>query len=134
MPNHKTNIVVIDDEPAVLETLQMLLEFLDYGVIAAPSAEAALTMLQQTGFVPHLVLADYRLADDKVGTDGIRLIRQAVGMAIPGIIITGDTSPERIKEANDSGFRILHKPAQVETLKAAIEAALGGGREPEEPV
>ena len=126
MPIQKSNIVVIDDEPAVLDTLKMLLEFLDYGVIAAPSAEAALTMLDQTGLAPHLVLADYRLADDKVGTDAIRLIQQMVGMAIPAIIITGDTSPERIKEANESGFRILHKPAQVETLKAEIEAALGG--------
>ena len=126
MPIQKSNVVVIDDEPAVLDTLKMLLEFLAYGVLAAPSAEAALTMLQQTGFVPHLVLADYRLADAKVGTDGIRLIQQAVGMAIPAIIITGDTSPERIKEANESGFRILHKPAQVETLKAEIVAALGG--------
>ncbi len=121
-------VVLIDDEPAVLQTLQMILERFGVEVLAAPSAHDALTALADTGKTPDLIVADYRLADGEVGTDAIRQIQQAAGAAIPGIIITGDTSPDRIQEAQESGFRILHKPVPINTLKSEIFTALEPAR------
>lgn len=117
-------IIVIDDEPEVLETFTMLLEFLGFEVLAAASAKDAMAALQQAGKTPVAIIADYRLAGGEVGTDAIHRIQEALGAAIPGIIITGDTSPERIKEAHASGFRIVHKPMQAETLKSEIDTVL----------
>ena len=54
----------------------------------------------------------------------IELIHQFVGSRTPAVIITGDTDPERIREATHSGYTLLHKPVEVEALRAVLEAEL----------
>jgi two-component system CheB/CheR fusion protein len=54
------------------------------------------------------------------GAQVITHIRQTFSRAIPGILITGDTAPERIREAHDHGFTLLHKPVEPARLHAAI--------------
>ncbi len=39
---------------------------------------------------------------------------------MPGMLITGDTAPDRLKEAQDSGLLLLHKPVSDSRLRAAI--------------
>ena len=43
---------------------------------------------------------------------------------IPGILLTGDTDPERIASANHSGFSLLHKPVDPAILVATIQEQL----------
>ena len=38
------------------------------------------------------------------------------------ILLTGDTSPERLAEAERSGCRLLHKPVNADTLGAVLKA------------
>jgi hypothetical protein len=44
------------------------------------------------------------------------------------VIITGDTDPERIREAADSGYTLLHKPVEVGALRSVLEAELNGAK------
>lgn len=125
MKNETAFVVLIDDEPDVLDSFKMLLECFEFEVLAAESAADAIAGLRERDRVPDVVVADYRLADRKLGTDAIRLISEVSGASIPGIIVTGDTSPERIQEAFESGFRILHKPVRAESLKDEIHNVLG---------
>jgi two-component system CheB/CheR fusion protein len=117
--------VLIDDEPAVLDTLKMLLEMIGFEVLAVASADEALAGLGRIDTSPDIIISDYRLADNQVGTDAIRLIQESAGASIPGIIITGDTSPDRIQEAQESGNLLLHKPIRAKTLKNEIFGLLG---------
>jgi len=39
---------------------------------------------------------------------------------IPAAIITGDTAPERIKDIEKSGFKIMHKPVAGGKLRALL--------------
>ena len=39
---------------------------------------------------------------------------------IPGMLITGDTAPDRIRESAESGLLLLHKPVANSRLRAAI--------------
>lgn len=121
----KTLVIAIDDEPDVLITLRMVLELFDYEVIIGISGEEVVTGLKSVSGTPRIIIADYRLGTGKLGTNAIRLIREATGIEMPGLIVTGDTSPERIKEVEASGFRILHKPVRAERLKSMIEELLG---------
>ena len=41
------------------------------------------------------------------------------------MIVTGDTSPDRLREAKASGFRLLHKPLVAEELFDAIGELAG---------
>ena len=43
---------------------------------------------------------------------------------IPAILITGDTSPERMREAYTSGYPLIHKPVRPATLRVAVNQQL----------
>ena len=59
------------------------------------------------------------------GAAAIRRIRAALGTAVPGLILTGDTEPARLIEAKASGFDLLHKPVDPEKLLASLRQAIG---------
>lgn len=118
-------VVLIDDEAAVLKGLAMVLEQWGFDVLAAGSADEALTLLGQYKRLPHAIVADYRLREGRTGTEAIRNIRNFYADApIPSIIITGDTAPERLREAESSGFSILHKPIQPPDLHSFLARAM----------
>jgi DNA-binding NtrC family response regulator len=76
---------------------------------------------------PQLVIADYRLQGGENGSDAIQRLSSSFGITLPGIILTGDTSPERIREASRSDFILLHKPVNPRDLLAGIRRALANG-------
>lgn len=77
--------------------------------------------------VPDVILSDYRLEDGMTGIDAIKRVRDSLGGPIPGILLTGDTAPEILRQTQASGFPLLHKPLPVQDLRAAIISALSGG-------
>ena len=54
--------------------------------------------------------------------DVSHVVFESIGRAIPEIIIIGDTSPAGINAASSSGFRIMHKPLDLQEMQALIEA------------
>jgi PAS domain S-box-containing protein len=117
-------VVIIDDEAIVLKGLAMVLQNWGYEVVAASSEAEAILKLSTLSHEPSLVLADYRLREGKTGTQAVASIRDLYKSAIPSIIITGDSAPERLREAEASGLSILHKPVQPPELKVAVREAL----------
>lgn len=73
-----------------------------------------------------LIVADYRLEHGTTGLDAIQALSAHIGRRVPAIIVTGDTSPSRLKEVSASSVRILHKPITGEELREAIHATLNG--------
>jgi signal transduction histidine kinase/CheY-like chemotaxis protein len=113
-------ILVIDDEQDIVDSLRTLLEVYGYQVIAALSERQALQILQTHPMQPDLIIADYRLSDGENGSDAIIEVGKVCGKKIPGILLTGDTDPDRISSANRSGFSLLHKPVDTEMLITTI--------------
>lgn len=70
--------------------------------------------------MPDCVITDYRLRDHKTGIDAILAIHSEFDNAIPALIITGDIEAERLREVNDSGFQVLHKPVAPMKLRAFL--------------
>ncbi|HYG90580.1 MAG TPA: PAS domain S-box protein [Azospirillum sp.] len=116
----KTTVLVIDDEVAILKALQMIIEGWGYEVLTASSEEEAMELLARRSREPDIIIADYRLRAGRTGADAIRHIRALYKRPVPSVIITGDTAPERLKEAEAHGLRLLHKPVQPSTLKTVI--------------
>jgi hypothetical protein len=52
--------------------------------------------------------------------DVIERIRRVFGTPIPAFLISGDTAPERLREAKPSGFYLLHKPVLAITLRSVV--------------
>lgn len=112
-------ILVIDDDKNVLEAARILLKQWGCYALSAESATDALAKLREEDRAPDVILSDYRLRDGETGTDAIRKIHSVWG-TMPAALITGDTAPDRLKEATASGYELLHKPLNPIRLKVAL--------------
>jgi two-component system, sensor histidine kinase len=117
-------VVVIDDEAAVLDGMREVLQQWGCRPVLADSADEALSQLAGAKSRPAAVIADYRLRAGETGTAAIERIRSAHGSDIPGVIITGDTAPDRLREAEASGYHLLHKPVRPVRLRALLSFLL----------
>jgi len=114
------NIVLIDDERSVREGMVILLS--EWGCNVAGFGE--IKELDEVPFSPDLIIADYRLRNGETGAQAIYKLQKKYGDFIPGILITGDTAPDRIREARASGYQLLHKPVPPTRLKIVISYIL----------
>jgi two-component system, sensor histidine kinase len=112
-------VLVIDDETAVRDAMSVLLEDWGYEVIAVSSLDEALAALD---VAPDAIIADYRLREERTGADAIRALHRRFALDVPALIVTGDTAPERIIKAKQSGFALLHKPVPPAKLRAFLRA------------
>ncbi len=118
-------IMVIDDDREIRKGLDIQLTNWDLQVITASSSAIAIEQLAAQSLVPDLIISDYRLANNENGAQAIHAVRSFINnVQIPAIIITGDTSPQRIKESKASGFPLLHKPVRPAKLKALLNQLL----------
>jgi len=113
-------IVVIDDESAIRDATLSLLSSWGHEVIAAASGDEAIFRLSTCPLQPNLIVCDYRLRDGENGIEVIERLRSEYNEAIPAILITGDTAPDRLAEAQASGLLLLHKPVSNGKLRASI--------------
>jgi len=118
-------ILVIDDEPAIQTAMKSLLESWGYEPLLAASCDEMLSRIAHRRDVPKLIICDYRLRENENGVEIIERLRSEYNDDIPGMLITGDTAPDRLKEAQDSGFLLLHKPVRNAKLRAAIAHLVG---------
>lgn len=118
------SILLVEDEAVVLEITKSFLELDGYRVHPATNADAAARLVQLREMKPDLIITDYRLPQSRTGIEVIQLIRDHVALDVPGIVLTGDTSPAVAQEAQAHRVRILHKPAHPEELSALIRQLL----------
>ncbi|NUB26096.1 hybrid sensor histidine kinase/response regulator [Azospirillum brasilense] len=124
----RARVLVIEDDPMVLEALGALLGQWGCAVVAADSVDAALERLGPGPQVPDLVISDLRLKGAMNGIVAIRQIGKALDATLPGLILTGDTDPMRLREARLSGYPLLHKPVAPMALRGAVARLLGRER------
>ena len=121
-------VLVIDDDEAVRSGMLRLLR--DWGAecAVAESIDEALALLRGGSgapqFRPELVISDYRLREQSSGAQAIAAVRAEMQQPVAALLITGDTAPERLREAQASGAPLLHKPVQPNDLYRAILRAL----------
>jgi two-component system, NtrC family, nitrogen regulation response regulator NtrX len=115
-----TRVLLIDDEPGILETLSQILADEGYVVVSAPEGEEALDIADM--FPPDVVVTDLRLP----GLDGIATVAHIRNHLphVDAILISGYLSSKLRGAAVRVGFRaILEKPINVRQLLAALPPA-----------
>jgi two-component system, sensor histidine kinase len=113
-------VLVIDDEVAIQEAMTTLLTGWGHRVVAAGSCAEMLERAAAFTSAPDLIVSDYRLRDGEDGITVIERLRSEFNSDIPAIIVTGDTAPDRIREAMASDCLLMHKPVSNSRLRAAI--------------
>ncbi len=91
-------------------------------------ARSSAAVARETELDIQFIIAHDRQCGEPAA-DAIRAVQQMVGRSIPGLIISGGTTPEPASSTSTHGYRILHEPVTAETLRAAI-CGHGSGRCP----
>ncbi len=124
----KYRILVVDDEPSVLLTYQMILEQKGYEVVAVPSSEEARRGLENPQ-QPDLLLCDLSLEEKDSGFAIIEYARRRQP-GLPALLLTGYVGREISARALQLGVSVLLKPVDIQKLLDAIRAHLKAAAEP----
>jgi two-component system, sensor histidine kinase len=117
-------VVIIEDNPIILESLGRLLVNWECPVVGALTLNAAIAALAEHDRVPDLIISDYRLPNYETGIDAIAAIRALTKTAVPAIVITGDTDVEISRRVSELGIALLRKPVTPAELKRAMAHSL----------
>jgi len=120
----RPRVLVLDDDEAIGAGMHMLLDGWGYDCRVAETLAEALAVAR--GWTPAALICDLRLRGEENGLDAARLLRARLGDETPTIIITGDTHPDRLREAAQAAVTVIHKPVKPETLQLALRRALDG--------
>ncbi|MGR6873372.1 sigma-54-dependent transcriptional regulator [Pseudomonas sp. HK3] len=116
-----SHILIVDDEPDILELISMTIDRLGFHCVTACSIADAEYQLGLQAF--DLCLTDMRLPDGS-GLDLVSHI-QSQYENMPVIVLTAYGSVDIAIEAMKQGaFDFLSKPVELEKLKATIQSAL----------
>ena len=123
-------VYVVDDEIDIRRSMSQLLTVWGLRVDAADSPNSAEKLFVDQG-LPDLLVADLRLGADEHGAAmADRLIEKYGRCAV--LIMTGETTSEALREANQTGHILLEKPIAPEVLRRAIVEVLAA-RGPQTP-
>ena len=115
------NILIVDDDPRMCESLKVLLSSQDYELKTSNSVKEAIECLDNYAF--DLVLLDIVMGEENGFTVMDHIISQKLDILV--VMITGHTSPERAIEALRKGaYDFLKKPFEPEELLTTMRNAL----------
>jgi two-component system OmpR family response regulator len=114
-------VLVVDDEPNIVEVISMALRFQGFTVDSAANGREALASV--ASFKPHLMVLDVMLPDMEGFEVASRLGAQRTGMPI--IFLTArDATEDKVRGLSGGGDDYMTKPFSLEELVARIRTIL----------
>jgi DNA-binding response OmpR family regulator len=124
----RRRIVIVEDEPAVRDGLEVLLKGWGASVrsFETVSASRAWAQSDEAGNeTPDLLIVDYRLEHGHTGVEAIQALRERFGPGVPAIMVSGSTMTNHEVDAQVHNFHLLVKPVVPNKLRAMISFKLG---------
>ncbi len=118
-------ILLVDDEPQILQALAGLLQDEDFEVLTAPEGETALKMVREEP--PDLVMLDIALP----GKDGLEILKDLKDQhpTLPVIMISAYGSVENAVKATRLGaYDFIEKPPHADKILLSVRNALDMAR------
>jgi PAS domain S-box-containing protein len=119
----KPHVLLVEDDQGVRNATRMLLKVDGYRVTAVASLAEALRSAHDDPRI-DLLVTDYHLGNGETGTQVIAALRDALGVPIKAVLITGDTSTAVRELPLDTRLRLASKPIKAEELLQLIKALL----------
>jgi PAS domain S-box-containing protein len=116
-------ILLVEDEAGVRNAMRTLLRIEGFEVTATATAEEALQLVR-ANHPFDLLITDFHLEGERTGTEVITEARRVRGLAMPAILVTGDTSSAVRTIELDPKLRLASKPVNTEELLRFVEALL----------
>ncbi|BDX07068.1 response regulator [Planctobacterium marinum] len=122
--DNKPQLLYLEDDPVLSETMTALLEMSDFNVFHANNTEKAVAHINKNHLVPHLILADKRLLYGECGIESVTTIRNLLSTEVPAILLTGDSDISNEDQKKTPLQRILLKPVDIDKLIREIQQLL----------
>ncbi len=122
-------VLVVDDDPHVLDLLSLRLKEAGYRVFTA--SDAWQEMIRAQGLQIGLIISDILMPGVGSGVDALKQLRTlpSISQRLPVIFITGMKLDEaRRLIPPDPQVRLISKPIDFEKLRAAIRELTGADR------
>lgn len=116
-------VLVVEDDELAREALVGLLQSWGFQVGQASGLNNAKHLIE-TGFVPELIISDYRLDGATHGMEVIVQLRQQLARPVPACLISADTDPELLQAAQVAQLTLLHKPVRPAKLRSLMNRLL----------
>jgi len=123
------SILIVEDDPAIREMLQLLFEIDGYRTTVAADGKVALDLLARGAVRPNIVIADYNLPNGLSGLEVAARLRDTVDSALPVLIVTGDISTDTLRAIADAGCIQLNKPIKADELVRLVRSQLAAQRQ-----
>ena len=119
----RSHLLLVEDDAAVRDATRMLLKVEGYVVTAVATLAEALAKAREMEKV-DLLVTDYHLSNDETGTQVVDALREALGVPLKAVIMTGDTSSAVKELPRDPYLRVASKPINAEELLTLLRALL----------
>ncbi len=123
-------VLLLDDEADIGDAMAALLG--SHGVqlevvTHEAAAEQALAQAALHGRPFAALICDYRLAEGADGLEAAQRLRARFNPGLPFLLMTGETSPQRLQRVRDTGVTVLFKPVTapelLQTLAKLVQKA-----------
>ncbi|HBO94705.1 MAG TPA: hypothetical protein DD667_15595 [Gammaproteobacteria bacterium] len=115
-------VLVVDDDPALLEATCSLLAEWGCEVMAADGKDAALAHADAS-VPPQIIVSDYHL-QGCTGLSVIRAVQSCLDQPVPAVLMSGDTSPQLVQNMRDNALFLLKKPVKPVHLRKVLRQLL----------
>lgn len=127
LPALPSRALLLDDEDQIRIAVGALLCSFGVDIVCAgdiASAEAEIRKARDDLRPFDVLVCDYRLAQGADGLGFAQDIARRTELALPVILVTGETAPDRLHRAHASGIRVLFKPVAAQDLLRALTDAV----------
>jgi two-component system CheB/CheR fusion protein len=128
-PAHRVaagEILYVEDDPGVRQSITMLLRIEGYKVAAVSSGEEALDAIASCRVAPQIIISDFHLPAGETGRQVVQRVREVLGQRIPALLLTGETRETREPHLSERSDRLLHKPVDADLLLNEIASLMTG--------
>jgi PAS domain S-box-containing protein len=121
----KPGVLIVEDDAAVRDALDLVLGLEGYPVRAAESAAAAEAIFARHGAEIDVVVSDYHLDDDRNGLELLAKLRASASRDLPAVILSGDSSAVLDDIESVPRVKLLRKPVDAGQLILMLEGLFG---------
>ena len=119
-------ILVLDNDPDILMSMQALLEGWGCQVVLAETLDVATLYCERQ--TPGLVLADYHLETEQTGLELRDRLNMQGLVNVPMVMLTADRSADTRRAFREAGVQVLNKPVKPGKLRALMTHLLNDNR------
>jgi signal transduction histidine kinase/ActR/RegA family two-component response regulator len=121
-------ILLVEDEAQVADAISAVLVSAGHDVAVCHNLEQTQELIKES-WTPDILLTDDRLPQGKNALDVIDCVHHKY-QRLPVLVITGNTSPERLTTLQNSNLKVLFKPMSSKKLQSAITELLDDVEQP----